>query len=298
MTPAERSAITNGIWLCQRHAGLIDRDVGAYTARVLRDMKTAHERIVSRQLSGITQHASDTDFIAIGSDLVFTGELMSVAGFGWKLGIDHFLIGDLATLISFTERFDQIHPSDRYVLVNSLGDGRRLAAAPAWQRTDAGFVVACTVCESFPRTNVHDLPTDLVLDRAHDLTSVNGKIATVSGLAALQQTIKINLSVQRGERFRYPRFGARIKEYFDLFRDSPWLTRLIKLEVVRQACVPVEDPIPMQAYTPLRSVLRVHNVELLSPAPSGDWFPFRFALEVEGIGTWECDITVLIPRSS
>lgn len=224
MTPAERSAITNGIWLCQRHAGLVDRDVGAYTARVLRDMKTAHERIVPRQVSGITQHASDTDFVAIGSDLVFTGELLSVAGFGWTLRIDHFLIGDLATLISFTERFDQIHPSDRAtywsIPLVTVDVSRRHQRG---QRTDSGFVVACNVCESFPRTNVHDLPTDLALDRAHDLTSVNGKTATISGLAALPQTIKINLSVQRGEQFRYPRFGARIKGYFDLFRDSPWL---------------------------------------------------------------------------
>lgn len=299
MTSAERSAITNGIWLCQTHASLIDRDVVTYSAQMLSDMKAAHERSVSQELSGITQRNPNKDFIAIGPDVVFTGEFMAVDGLNWQLRVDHFLIGDLATLTAYGERFARIDPNDRYVLINLLGDGRQLATAPAWQKTDAGYVVACAVLQSFPRTNVHALPKDLALNRAHDLTSTtSGNLATVSGVAALPQMIQVNLSVQRGERFRDPKSGTRIKEYFDLFRHSEWLPRLIKLEVIRQACVPVEDPILMQTHTPLRSVLRVRNVELLGGTPLNDWFPFRFALEVDGIGPWECDISVLIPGSS
>lgn len=40
MTPEQRSAITNGIWLCQTHAKLIDDDELTYTPAVLQEWKS------------------------------------------------------------------------------------------------------------------------------------------------------------------------------------------------------------------------------------------------------------------
>jgi hypothetical protein len=294
MTPEQRSHIENGIWLCANHSIEIDRDEMRYTADVLRKMKLAHEIQVSSELSG-SRPRMDTDFIALGQDLIFTGEVIGTVEYEWQLRIDHFLIGDLFKLIKFIERFDHIDKYDRYVLVNAFGDGRQLAAAPVWLKTDAGYIVSCRVLKSFPRTSAHNIPTDTALSDAHDIFLVNGDFATVSGLAALPQKIKVCLSTFRGEMQSDPIFGTRIKEYFDLFQDSPWLLRLIKLEVIRLACVPYYDQITKQDCTPLQSVLRVYSIEQLPSEQKANWLPFRFLLEVDGVGSWQHDIPIFVP---
>lgn len=298
MTFDERSNITNGIWLCPTHSTLVDRDTTTYTADAIRQMKSAHEQRVVAEMSGVIKSEFDADLVAIGTDLVFSGELIGVNGDEWQLRIHHFIIGDISTLISFSERFEQIDPYERYILVNALGDGRQLSGAPAFLKSASGYVVTGRVCNSFPRINVHDLPRDFALNDAHDIFAANGRWAVVSGLDALPQRIKSCLSFQCGESPFYPTLGARIKEYFDLFRDSPWLSHLIKLEVVRHACVPYKDQVGMGEYTPLMSVSRVRDVEMLASDPAKDWLPFRFLLTVEGIGPWQRDISIFIPRGS
>lgn len=292
MAPEQRSHITNGIWLCVNHSRQIDRDESRYTADVLRQIKSDHERQVSAELTEATVPNGESDFLKIGPNLVAIGELIGTDGVEWQMRIDHFLIGDLPTLIKFSERFDCMDdPYDRYVLVNALGDGRQLAAAPAWRKTNAGYVVSCRVHGSFPRISAHKLFLD---QRAW--FKVNGKWATVSGLAALPHWIKTCLSGHRGESPLHPTFGSRIKEYFDLFHDSLWLSRLVKLEVIRMACVPYTDSITHKAYTPLQSVLRVLGIEQFPSEKTDNWLPFRFDFEVEGVGPWQHDISLFVPR--
>jgi hypothetical protein len=50
LTPAERSDIANGIWLCQIHAKLIDDDCAQWTASKLREAKRHHEEYVKRTI--------------------------------------------------------------------------------------------------------------------------------------------------------------------------------------------------------------------------------------------------------
>lgn len=297
MTSEQRSDITNGIWLCANHGTEIDRDEARYAPDILLKAKLGHEQRVALEIGVVGIQRGELDFLAIGPNLVCTGELIGTGKMEWQLHVHHFLIGDLCTLITFIERFHQIDPYDRFVLVNALGDGRQLADAPAWKKTDTGYLISCRVCESSPRVSAHNLPTDLALNDAHDLSIVNGKLGTVGGLDALPQKIKLCLSTLRGEMLFNPTFGSRIKEYFDLFQGSPWLPRLIRLEIIRMACIPFVDSILKLAYTPLQSVLRVQGIEQL-PSGQPEWLPFRFNLEVEGVGPWDCDISIFVPQSS
>jgi hypothetical protein len=50
MNSAERSHITNGIWLCQTHAKLIDDDCVRWTQRILIETKARHEEHVARTI--------------------------------------------------------------------------------------------------------------------------------------------------------------------------------------------------------------------------------------------------------
>lgn len=52
MAPEERSAITNGIWLCQNHAKLVDDDEIAFPVSLLREWKEVAEHIAALELRG------------------------------------------------------------------------------------------------------------------------------------------------------------------------------------------------------------------------------------------------------
>jgi hypothetical protein len=295
MLPEERAAITNGLWLCQTHSKLIDADQVRFTADVLKKMKTDHEALVLAELEGRARPLHCSDFIALGPNLVFTGELIGSKDATWEVRIDHFLIGELTTLIDYCEDFDQTALVDRFVLVNALGDGRQLAASPAWQKLDASYRLSIKVRSSVPRIDAHNLPLDLALDSNHDIFMKNGDLATVSGLDALPQKISTSLSTQRGELLFSPTFGTRIREYFELFINSPWLPHLLKLEVIRMACIPVDVGAAEQPYTALRCVSRVRSIERLQSEQETDWIPFRLHLDVQGVGPWDCELPIHIP---
>jgi len=295
MLPEARSAVTNGLWLCQTHSRLVDADRARFPPAVLGKMRTDHEDHVRTEMDSAVKSAGDMDFIAIGPDLVLIGELMGAKDATWDVRIEHFLIGDLGALIEFDERFDRIAPMDRFVLVNALGDGRQLAAAPDWQKSDVGVMLSLKVHPSTPRTNAHELPADIATNDANDIFLTNGDLAIVFGLESLPQKIRMCLSTPRGEMSFHPTFGTRIKEYFDLFRDSPWLPHLVKLEVIRMACVPIDDLITGSSYTALRSVSRVRGIEQLPSHQKENWIPFRLHLDIEGIGPWQCDLPIFIP---
>jgi phage baseplate assembly protein W len=296
MTPQERSHITNGIWMCATHSVLIDRDRARYAAELLKKMKLEHEQRVSREISGVSVVAGQNDFVALGPDLVFSGELTGTSANEWRVRVDHFLIGDLHELVSFIERFERVDSYDRYVLINALGDGRQLLEAPSWEKSAEGHIVSCRVRPAFPRTNAHCLPADIALNESRDWFAVNGDIAVVSGLEALPQKVSTCLSTMRGESPYDPTFGSRIATFFEQLEGTPWLPRLIMLEVIRLACIPWQDKIIGEEYTPMQSVRRVIHIEQLEASGSADWRRFRLALDVDGVGRWNCDIPVFVPE--
>ena len=100
----------------------------------------------------------------------------------------------------------------------------------------------------------------------------------------------------QGESPLHPRAGSRLKEYFDAFEDSPWLQRWVKLEVIRLACIPYRDIILNKEYTSLQSVLHVNDVKQVDATRTGDWLKFRFSLDVQGVGPWEREIEIFVPR--
>lgn len=171
-------------------------------------------------------------------------------------------------------------------------------APPTLTRTEDGNLLRCPVRSSFPRTRAQELPRDFAISSStNDLYALNGRFVEVSGVAALPQRIRSCLSLQPGESPVHPRVGAKLSGYFSAFRDSPWLGELLKLEVVRHAAIPYDDPLLKRAYTHLQCVERVHSVVALADAPSNGWLPLRVDLDVMGIGRWGCDIPILVePR--
>jgi hypothetical protein len=297
MTSEQRKDISNGIWMCRNHGTLIDEDPHQYTAESLQEMKRRHlAAIADEQASRSANTMQKQDLIALGHDLVMIGELVGISHADWSFKVHHYVVGSFSTLVDFPEHFVQMEASERYLLMNELGDGRQLIAPPSIERTERGYLVRCPIAKSFARLDAHRLPRDLALNDGHDLFPENGLFAEVSGLNALPQKIKCLLSLQYGESPFYPSVGSRLTEYFELFRDSVWFAHMLKLEVIRQASIPYDDPVMKQRYTPLMSIRCVHSVTIVGHDERKDWTILNFRLEVEGVGHWERDIPIFIPQ--
>ncbi len=296
MTPAERRHISNAIWLCSTHAKLIDRDEALYTIDYLRRMKAEHEEIRAKKVQLPSGETGTYGLIAVGPNIVCTGEIVEVDGQSWSLELERFVRGDFNSLIAFGEGFGQLASAEQHVLVNAIGDGRTLTKAPAVSKLDVGYSLRCEVAPSFPRIAAQELGSQFAISPVtNDPFVENGQLARVSGLASLSQKVRSCLSLQRGESHFDPTFGVRFAEYFDAFRGSPWLAHFFMLDVVRQSSIPYYQGAMNQTYTPLQCVERVLSVEVLAEGPENGRLPLRVVFEVKGVGRWHSDISVFLP---
>jgi hypothetical protein len=259
-------------------------------------MKRTHEAACAEKVRKASSQSTLTDdLLAVGPGIVCIGELRGFDESEWTLDLKHFLVGDVSALIQFVDTFPRVGREDRFILVNSIGDGRALTSAPAVSKSETGYLVRCPVAPRSPRTMAQQLGSQWAISRAtNDLFVEKGQIARVSGLASLPQIIRSCLSIQRGESPFHPNFGARFAEYFAAFRDSPWLGQLLKLEVIRQSAIPYNDDVMKRQYTPFHCVDRVWSVEILAEAPTKNRLPTRFELEVNGVGRWQCDVSIFL----
>jgi hypothetical protein len=297
MTAEQRSGIDNAIWLCSDHAKLIDRDEVTHTAHALRAMKCEHEAACTRAVrTGSSLHIG-IGLLAVGPDIVCTGEFFEMDAASWTLRLKHFLIGDLHRIISYIDGFSKEPPHDRFVLSNEIGDGRVLIAAPSLTKDANGYSLYCPIASSAPRVDAQNIGSALALhpEKNDIYVDKKGNIARVAGVDYLPQRIWEVLSMQQGESPFDPTFGVRFFEYFEAYRGTPWLDLLFKLDVVRQASVPYADSLTRRAQTPLQCVTRVHGVELLAASPANNRLPVRVDFEVQGIGRWTRELSVHLP---
>ena len=75
MTSAERASISNGIWLCQTCAKLVDDDPGRYTVDFLREWKASAEAHADAAVLGLPLSANESS----SSNGPGAGELMTVS---------------------------------------------------------------------------------------------------------------------------------------------------------------------------------------------------------------------------
>jgi hypothetical protein len=210
----------------------------------------------------------EKDLIAIGPDVVAVGELLGSDGSLWTIEIDHFVIGDWLALSNFVDGFENSAGRHRYVLVNAMGEGRTIASAPAWKKSDGKIRFVCNVAPPAVRISAHRLPSRMAESPVDgDVFVERGSIARASGLASLPQALKNTMSLVRGEAFIDLDEGAVFSDYYAGFRNSPWLRRLFMLEVIRVASIARQPVTAKTEATPLLCVDRVRGLELLDPAP-------------------------------
>ena len=297
MTPAERASIDNAIWLCTDHARLVDRDEVSYPVEKLRAMKREREAVCVKEIRLGKCHDLGAGLLAIGPDIICTGDIQSVSAANWTLCLKHFVRGDVHELVSLIDGFTKAAAEDRYILSNEMGDGRVLVQAPSLSKQNDGYTLLCPVAPSAPRVDVQNLGSDMALHlETRDLHLDNkGNIARVSGLEYLPQKVQSLLSMQRGENAFAPTAGIRFFEYFEAFKGSPWLALLMMLDVIRQAAIPHRESTMNREDTPLRCITRVHSIELLSEIPKENRLSVRVDFNVQGLGRWQRDLSIYMP---
>ena len=290
MPTTQRKHIDNAIWLCSDHADLIDRDEVKYTIEALQEMKRLHEAAQAIAMQTRTNQQLGTGLLAVGPDAVCVGDIESIGSTQWTLRLRHFVLGDVHQLVTFIGHFATLRPEDRYVLSNELGE------APTLTKTGGEILLTCPIEPAAVRLDVHKIGSmSAIHPDTNDIYVKNGQIARVSGLEAFPQILRSALSMQRGENVFAPCAGVRFFEYFEDFKGSPWVSRLMMLDVVRETSIPAPSPMRDERQTPLPSITRVRSFELLSEIPNASRLPVRAVFDLQGFGLWEGQLSVYMP---
>jgi hypothetical protein len=296
MTREECVSIRNAIWLCARHHTIVDGDEAAYPADRLRAWREAREKQAKADHeTGRSRTALQLgrDLIAIGPDICAVGEIVGGSGSQWEVRLDEFVFGDVRSLMAFSESFEGRIPLDRFALVESFGEGRVLAAAPAWRREGNSFLLRLEVCPPSARIPAQKLGTTIALTEDNDISSPSRCVGDVD---ALPQKIRLCMSHQKGGNTLFTDFGSHLSEFMALYGDSPWLDRLLTLEAIRLACIPYRETFrgKEMEYTPFNCVSRVFSFRFLSRGAVGEWWPATIELDVVGLGRWKHNLNIYV----
>jgi len=200
------------------------------------------------------------------------------------LRLRDFLIGDRAELTAFGEQVATLPAANRYILVDSEGEGRVLAAPPEWRRGNGWTEVEVEVEPRFPRIRAQDLAEDT------DVLDDSNREGRVAGLARLPQHVQMVLATCTGWGEDKPN---RLAEYYALFGGTTWLPLLLKLEAIRLASIP--DRFLQKDYTLFQCVQRVLSVELFAAAPDAKHFlKAKMTLDVVGVGSWSTAVDLYV----
>lgn len=230
--------------------------------------------------------------LAVGRDIVCTAEVRSITKSTWIFGLHDFIVGDSPRLISRIAGISGLPTADRYVLSGEIGDGRVLIEAPQLRVVDGKAELTCMVQPRAARIDARSLGSMAAMHpETRDMYAEHGQIARVSGIAALKQFFEQALSMQQGEAFFDLSAGVRFFEYAHGFADSALLPELLTLDVIRQASIPAGGQ------TPLRCVEQVRRLSLPSGIGSERRFRLDVDLEINGVGTWQRELSIYMPTA-
>lgn len=266
MTEDELSSIDNGIWMCRTHARFIDSDQINYSAETLVQWKRNAEEITYKNLQELERDypGNSQTLISLTRSLIFSGTWISVIDDTWVFEIDHFVVGELENLKSLSIDFDNIASWNRYVVIESQGDGRELKAF-SWQLgSNRKYNISCKVMAKSPRTDPNKVGGDIAIGDNFDIFFENNDLAIVTGIASAIQSMRIIVSGSFGDFMGNNSLGSDFSRYyFEYGTDVPLFTRLIKLEIIRLISVSTPDTMTKISSPSLDFINRVIEINII-----------------------------------
>lgn len=292
MSNDERSDIGNGIWLCQTHSTLIDRDEKKFTPELLRDMKKKHEEKVQSQLYKLPINDTSNDLFMVGDNLIVIGTFKEFNVDCWTVEVKEYIRGDRFELLDFISNFSDLPLDEKIIICESFSDGRNLIQPPFVFFEDGRLFLKCAISLRAERISVDKIGLDIALDDTGDLGVFNGDFKMIGGLERLPQLLFIYLSTIKGEIQTHPKLGVRLGEYYHLYKDTIWLDKIFKLEIIKAASIAIDDE---GMTTPLKCIQKVFDVKVLSDVNEKSRVSIFVSLDVKGNGLWEKQLQIFIP---
>lgn len=300
MTSEERKHLSNGIWMCNDHGKLIDNDWKEYSATTLKFWKEHAEEIAYQNLRDQTDHLNNESFtyVALGFDVIFQGKWKSVVGMKWVFEAVSFLNGNINSIRRFADDFNAIPENQKYVIVETQGDARRMAGPVQIEfGSDGTYLISMHVLERVVSALPVSVGIDLELGVNGDLVFNNGGFSVVSGIDAAIQKISVTASTIFGEMKHYPEYGSHISAYYNKFHDNDvLLMRLIKIELIRLSLIPPIGPSGSLSEPPLGFIKEVVKVGCDSLTLVQDRLKVDLVLVLGDETRWEGSLRIFIKQ--
>jgi hypothetical protein len=170
------------------------------------------------------------------------------------------LIGDINEINHYVEGFNRLIDTERYVVIESLGDARVILRPPVLSNNGHDILLTLTVKNPPKYINPKNTVSLALIN--HDLSiDSNGNIAVVRGTKAVIQDISTLLGSIKGESSFFSEFGSVIGDYFKEYKHNlKLLSRLFKLELIRLSFVHFHE----NSYTHIK---RIDNVNIQDITP-------------------------------
>lgn len=298
MSSEARSSISNGIWMCRVHAKMIDADLINYSAETLLQWKKIAEENTYQNLKELSAAnlSTPTTLIALGSNITLYGKWISAIDDNWQFELISFLEGDMTSFKQYVMNFAEIHPIDKYIIIESQGDGREINKL-SWKLNDNKFEFTCKVYSKAPRINPNSIGTDIAIGEDFDmvLDAENNDFKLVEGIDGCLQALRLILSSTHGDYRENPLLGSFIPGLFKKFKgDIDTLNRVIKIEIIRLIAIPIYDRLTNINSTPLNFINRILNVQMKSVLPIDGQVPVQLYLEWGNGELWNGEIKIIV----
>jgi hypothetical protein len=266
MTAAERSAPDNGIWLCKKHARVVDLDEQTYPAELLKSWKKTAEDKAIREMLDVEQEIENglETLICLDVDLMFTGTWIGVKDDAWTFVVKDFLFGNTERLQSYGK--NEILPCRRYIVIESQNEGRLLKEGLDWRINSRGLhEITVWVYPGARQISLDALGSDIASTYDGDLFIGDGDFKIVRGIALAKQVIERNLGMPFGSWIVKPMMGSYFPNYYQTFKENaPLLNRLTRIELLRLMNIPTSLR-ETDSDTPLNFIKSITEVSVLSP---------------------------------
>ena len=216
LSPTQRKAAANAIWLCQTCAKLIDNDEVRYTVETLRTWKEKAEEEQRRRVKTAT--ATRGELVMVGLDVAFYAQCEAHSDAEWVFSSPNYIIGDSSLLARYSERFYFLHDRFQTVAFNAIGSGRIIIEPPRVQRDGVHILIEKPARHSFPTIALSGGDIDLEAGEVH-------------GADATHAQLEYALSSPLGWPLA-PQVGSQM-ERFLTFSEPKVFSDLVKAEIIR-----------------------------------------------------------------
>jgi hypothetical protein len=128
----------------------------------------------------------------------------------------------------------------------------------------------------------------LAINDYFDIFFKDGDLASVSGIDAAIQDIRIHLSTMPGDYIQSPLIGSGIGRYFEKYKANiGLLNRLIKIEIIKLLTVAIPGRAPEQTRPSFSYVNRVFSVSVLGIDDKEKSSIILLGIEWGNLETWE-----------